>query len=307
MYKYKIFIILLSLLGYTNITVAAKTPDTGVLILAHGGKHESWDKAVKHASNKVQKDYLVEVAFGMANPVSMQQAINNLEKQGAKKIVVVPLFISSHSPIIRQNEYLLGFRDELADPPMMMHHGHGSDAMTDMEIKPLTINAKIFLTNALDSHPLVTNIIYDRIKKLSKKPKNETIIILAHGPNSEADNKNWIKEINSISEQIREKNNYKQIFGLTVRDDANEEVYEQAKEHLRTLVYQAGKSSDVIVVPLLLSQGGIEQGYVKRLKGLNYKWSGETLLPHKNITKFIQASVKYALEKESSNRSVTTR
>ncbi|MCF6360141.1 MAG: hypothetical protein L3J29_05185 [Cyclobacteriaceae bacterium] len=304
----------------------------GVLILAHGGKHNSWDETVKNATEALKQHYEVEVAFGMANPINMQAGIDKLEGKGVTKIVVVPLFISSHSPIIRQNEYLLGLRDTLADPPMMMHHGGESmdskkkekehDSMPFMSkesehsmsktkkettLEPLHFKSEIILTKPLDANPLVAGIIFDRISELSENPSNETILIVAHGPSKEEDNKNWLKKIDSLADQIRtlqsektraqgQEVKFKQLFGLTVRDDANPAIYEQAKEQLRTLVYQSGKDGDVIVIPLLLSQGGVEARYVKRLEGLDYKWSGKTLLPHQNITEFIEVSVKNALK-----------
>ncbi len=285
-----------------NFSFLEKTKKIGVLILAHGGKHNTWDETVKNATETLKQDYIVEVAFGMANPAKMQAGIDKLESQGVTKIVVVPLFISSHSPIIRQNEYLLGLRETLADPPMLMsHHKSGEESSKKMTLKPLHFKSEIILTKPLDDHSLVAEIIFDRISELSVNPKNETILIVAHGPNKEQDNKNWIKIIDSLVSQIRiiqskKGEKFKQLFGLTVRDDANHAIYEQAKEQFRTLVSQSGKDGDVIVIPLLLSQGGVEARYVKRLEGLNYKWSGKTLLPHPNITKFIQASVEDTLK-----------
>jgi len=290
-----------------------KSDKVGVLILAHGGKHSTWDEAVNNATEALKENYVVEVAFGMANPTTMQAGIDKLESQGVTKIVVVPLFISSFSPIIRQNEYLLGFRNTLADPPMMMYHGGGYDDQPKesdhsmkssthkkMELKPLTYKSEIILTKPLDDNAFVASIIFDRINELSSSPENETVLIVAHGPSNEADNKNWVKTSDNIAEQIRimqskKGNKFKQIFSLTVRDDADEAIYEQAKEQFRSLVYQSGKDGNVIVIPLLLSQGGVEERYVKRLEGLDYKWSGKTLLPHPNITKFIQLAVQNAL------------
>tara|TARA_R110001583_G_scaffold195244_1_gene370867 strand:- start:1347 stop:2351 length:1005 start_codon:yes stop_codon:yes gene_type:complete len=329
MKKTGLITLILGILVVVNFSFTTQAEKVGVLILAHGG-NSSWDETVKNATEALKQNYVVEVAFGMANPTTMQIGIDKLESQGVSKIVVVPLFISSYSPIIRQNEYLLGLRDTLADPPMlMMHHGnmtmkkgndHSSMGKKDthtsmskdashsmqnvkkkMELKPLHFKSKIILTKPLDAHPLVAEIIYDRISELSVNPENETILIVAHGPNDEQDNKNWVNTIDNLADQIRtiqsEKGNkFKQIFGLTVRDDANPAIYEQAKEQLRTLVSQSGKDGEVIVIPLLLSQGGVEARYVKRLEGLNYKWSGKTLLPHPNITKFIQTSVEEALK-----------
>jgi sirohydrochlorin cobaltochelatase len=312
----------------------------GVLVLAHGG-NENWNKTVGETVEPLRKDYVVEVAFGMADPKTMQTGIDNLENKGVDKIIVVPLFISSFSPIIRQNEYLLGYRKELADEPMIMDHssdGHSqmdhsqmNNMSSDMqqnnsedhsgnyikhitnhnmeemhhsskkvELKPLDIKEKIYFTEALDDHPLVSEIIADRIKELSKSPKDETVILVAHGPNDEDDNKNWVKTMESTTDKLRKEfsgeNKFRNIFCTTVRDDAPKEIYEMAKENLRSLVRQAAKDGDVIIVPLLLSQGGIEKGIVKRLEGLDYVWNGKTLLPDKKITEFLMISIENVLK-----------
>jgi sirohydrochlorin cobaltochelatase len=322
-------------------TVSIAQEKVGVLVLAHGGS-ESWNNLVIEATRSTSQKYPVEIAFGMALPRTIQEGINNLESKGVNKIVVVPLFVSSHSFIIRQTEYLLGKRDVLADPPMVMDHsagahnsaahssGHSSSsdhgsgsshnsssdshgahqtqshdaqhADAEPSLKQLSFKSRIIMTSALDDHPLVADILFDRIKELSAKPSNETVIIVGHGPNPEQDNKNWVKNMESLAAQIAEKQketgaSSRIILSVTVRDDADKDIYDQAKEHLRGLVRQAGKQGDVIVVPLLLSKGGVEQGIVKRLDGLTYKWNGKTLLPDPKIEKFIEVSVSEALKK----------
>jgi sirohydrochlorin cobaltochelatase len=332
---------------FTAVMGFAGPPEkVGVLVLAHGGS-ESWNQLVIDAARTAGKQYPVEVAFGMALPRTIQEGIDKLEGQGVNKIVVVPLFVSSYSFIIRQTEYLLGKREVLADPPMVMDHspgaqpgsahgsstsagshsshsaapadgGHGShgDASSTTahtshsshgESAPTTLErlnfkSEIIMTQALDDNSIVADILFDRIKELSSKPTNETVIIVGHGPNPEEDNKNWVKSMESLAAQVQEKQkkagaSSRLILSVTVRDDADKEIYDQAKEHLRGLVRQAGKQGDVIVVPLLLSKGGVEQGIVKRLDGLTYKWSGNTLLPDPQISKFIEVSVSGALKK----------
>ena len=292
---------------FTLITCTINAQDkTGILILAHGGS-ENWNKTVDEAIEPLRKDCEVEIALGMAVPSAMQEGINNLENKGVNKIVVVQLFISSYSPIIRQNEYLLGLRNELADEPMLMDHsstGHENHSSMshnndETELKQLNHKSKIYLAEPLNDHSLIADILFERISELSNTPENETVILVAHGPNDEEDNRMWVKTLDSLADQIRDKNkNYKNIFCMTVRDDAPKEIYEIAKENLRNIVNQASKDGKAIVVPVLLSQGGIEKGIVKRLEGLNYEWSGKTLLPHTNITEFIRKSLESALEKE---------
>lgn len=289
----------------------------GVLVLAHGSSDNSWDNSIQEVIKTVEASYPTQVAFGMADPATMQPAIDSLEQSGVKKIIVVQLFVSSYSPIIRQNEYLLGLRDSLADAPMvMMHHAMASkDELSNhdannshsehekehkTELKQLKIDADIILTDPLNDHALVAEILLDRISTLSKNPVKETILIVAHGPNGEQDNKNWVKSMKSLANQVEEiakkKNrNFKNIEYFTVRDDADSEIYEQAKQHFRSAVVEANKDGEALVIPLLLAQGGVEAGYVKRLEGLKYNWNGETLLPHPNIAKFVELAVQNAV------------
>ncbi len=287
---------------------ASTQNQVGVLVLAHGSSKPEWNEAVVQATEPLRKTYPVQIAFGMANPHTMQPALDRLEANGVDTIVVVPLFISSHSPIIRQTEYLLGLRDSLADPPMQMHHGtmgrkhHNADPDPSMGLQPLDFQAQIVMTQALDDHPVVARILHERILEMSTDPAKETVLIVAHGPNDEADNRMWVQTMDRLADQVRQlqmqsgATAFKQIFCLTVRDDADRPIYEQAKAHLRSLVYQAGKDGEVIVVPLLLASGGIEAGYVERLQGLKYRWTGKTLLPHPLISRFLEESVRTALQ-----------
>lgn len=309
-------VLLLSLLFTAQCTDEVPTTDkqSGVLLLAHGSRDTTWNNTVMDVTHSISENYPLEVAFGMANPYSMQPAIDSLEARGVEQIVVVPLFVSSFSPIIRQNEFLLGLRDSLADAPMppmahemtddmmamMDHSSHGEE----FELKPLDINAEVIMTNPLDDHPLVAQILMDRIQAVSDDPANETLLLVAHGPVQDQDNENWLRAIENLGDQIREMQAeqggeaFMNIVPLTVRDDAGEDVHNQAKEEFRTLVKKADEQGEAIVIPLLLSKGGVERRYLTRLEGLNYTWGGETLLPHENIEIFIKRSVEEALSSE---------
>lgn len=296
-------------------TVSLQAQDTGVLIMAHGGSEE-WNNQVVQAAEPLQKNYPVEFAWGMANYVTLQQSIDRLEKQGVSRIVAVPLFISSFSPIIRQTEYLLGLRDSLADRPMpLMHHSEeyiemtgaqvdSSDYMRGMlmppDLQPLEIQSEIIMTEALDDHDVVAGILHDRITALSNNPSGETVVLVGHGPNSSEDNRRWVDNLESLSLKIQDLQTksgegFKQIFVLTVRDDAPEQIFNQARQQFRALVRQAGLFGEAIVVPVFLSSGGREDAVAERLDGLDFEWSGRTLLPDPKITGFLRNSVEQAL------------
>ena len=75
-----------------------------------------------------------EVAFGMATRATLQAGAERLSAAGAKEIVAVPLFVSSHSSVIEATKFLLGARPD-APPQLalfakMSHdHGQGSDGV----------------------------------------------------------------------------------------------------------------------------------------------------------------------------------
>jgi sirohydrochlorin cobaltochelatase len=302
----------------------------GVLVLAHGAGQQ-WNQQVLDMAKEVAAKYPTEVAFGMALPRTMQEGIDKLEARGVQKIVVVPLFISSHSFIIRQSEYLLGLREKLADPPMVMDHSsepatgsshngshgshgsmdhgsmnHGASSSTTTEtsgdLPRLNIRSEIRMARALDDNPLVAQILSDRIAALSKKPSSETVILVGHGPNPEDDNLKWVNDMESLAAQIRGKQEkagkpFKMILCATVRDDADPAMYNQAKENLRSLVRQGSQQGDVLVIPVFLSSGSVEQKVASRLEGLRFVWNGKTLLPDTRIIKFVLESVEQQLKR----------
>lgn len=290
------------------VSLTLRAQKTGVMIMAHGA-NDQWNNLVKEAGQPLEATYPVAYAWGMADPTTLQQGIDELEAQGVTKIIAIPLFISSFSPIIRQTEFLFGMRDTLADAPMLMHHHgggmggmHGGADHAEMEeLKPLNIKAEMVLTHALDDHDVVAQILEDRITELSTDPKTETVVLVAHGPNDEQDNKDWINTLESLSTKIQkiqeEKGiGFKQIFGVSVRDDADKAIFNQARAHFRATVRQADQFGKVLVIPVFLSSGGREMAVAERLEGLNFEWSGKTLLPDDRLSVFLENSVKDALK-----------
>lgn len=292
------------------------TSNIGILIMAHGGG-STWNSMVKDAANPLMENYPTEFAWGMANFVSIQKAVHKLEAEKVDRIIAIPLFISKHSPILRQAEFLLGLRDELVDTPMpVMHYTDEFVEMSGVELdeshkmhnmlfpptlNQIKINTPVQFTNALDDHPVVAAILRDRILELSKVPEEESVVLVAHGPNGEEDNTGWVKSMESLAHQIQKKQKneekllFRSISALTVRDDASEEIHEQAKQHLRAIVRQGNISGEVIVIPVFLSPGGREKSVAQRLEGLDFKWSGKTLLPDDRLRDFLTESVNVIL------------
>jgi hypothetical protein len=292
----------------------AKEPRSGVLLLAHGGHVQTWNEEVRHVADQVDLFIPTEVAFGMASKSTMQEGINRLIARGVTNIVAVPLFVSSHSSVIDSSAYLLGLRAqapaELRDFAAMDHamrHGNmahdsslnhqavatNNPAATADQLKPITSSVPIRMTSALDHDEIVGDILTDRAASISTDPSHEVVVLVAHGPVSEDDNKLWLDDMNLIANQMRKHVFYAGIACITLRDDADDPVRNAATQQLRQLVKSIRQAGDTpLVVPLLLSYGGIETGLRKRLAGLDFKMPTEALLPDARIATWVLAQVK---------------
>lgn len=110
--------------------------EVGVLVMAHGGLPE-WDRAVVDAVRPLKATVPTALALGMADPTTMQAALDSLQAAGAKHVAVVRLFLSGES-FLHDTEFYLGLRDDAPEVTMAMmmaqmgghggHGGHGSAA-----------------------------------------------------------------------------------------------------------------------------------------------------------------------------------
>lgn len=274
----------------------------GVVLLAHGGQQE-WNDRVTAVAKTVDASYPTEVAFGMATRATIQGAIDKLAARGVTEIVAVPLFISSHSSVITSTEYLLGLRADapadLATFAKMSHGGHGADAAHDAHAahvdptSPVQKTMPIRMTAAFNRHAIIGNILADRAKAISSQPASEAVILVAHGPVPEDDNRKWLEDMAVLAEQVRNAAPFASVDYMTVRDDAGPAIRQAATQELRSKVEaQRALGRRVLIVPHLMSFGGIEQGLRKRLEGLDYTMTAQGLMPDDRIVDWVLAGLR---------------
>ena len=288
-----------------SAAVAQPAVESGVLLLAHGGKPE-WNDRVLDVAKRVNDSRPTEVAFGMATRANIQAAIDRLTARGVKEIIAVPLFVSSHSSVITSTEYLLGLRrdapKELATFAKMNHAAHGAAAAEHDAhaghapaadpASPVTTTLPIRMTAALNRHPLIGAIVADRAKSISVTPQREAVIIVAHGPVPDDDNRRWLADMAVLAEQTKASAPYASVEYMTVRDDAGPAMRDAATTELRDMVSaQIALGRKVLIVPHLMSFGGIEQGVRKRLDGLDYTMTTQALMPDGRIVQWVLASL----------------
>jgi len=243
----------------------------GLLIMAHGGTDE-WNAAVREAVDPLRKSNPVAIAFGMANPATLQEAIYDLEGQGVASIKVVRLFASGAS-FLPETEYAFGLREE---PP----EGHFMFEPAILELSvPLTMNSEGLLDGAE-----IGGILADRAAKLSTDPRLETILILGHGPGDDSDNEIWLQKMDVLADSVRLDAAYHSVEVATLREDwtGKRAVVE---EQLRQLVYDESEQGRVvIVIPFRLFGFG---PYAEVFDTDTYRADGFGLLPDERLTAWI--------------------
>ncbi len=255
----------------------------GVLILAHGGTPQ-WNRLVEQAVAEAKLEAPTQVAFGMGmhpgEVQEIQRGVRKLEERGVRRLVVVPLLISSASEVIRQYHYLLGLR---LDGPWQEH------------AKPVALRVPVTMTQPLDDDPVVAEILLDRARALSQRPSEEAVVLVAHGPVTDEDNAQWLAVMDRLAKRLQRAGHFRAVVPVTMRDDAPQAVQERATEQMRRIVREQSEQGRALVVPLLLASGGIEAKIPRRLKGLTYEYLGQTLLPHPKLAEWIARRVRAAM------------
>ncbi len=287
---------------------AAPPAPYGILLMANGGE-ASWNTEIERLRARVDAKVPTETALGMADPASLQAAVDRLEKRGVTRIAAVPLFVQTRSEVLDQTRYALGLSDtpsealkiayermasmHAAHGPLGAHGAsggvaHGHSMVFSME----RVKAKeaIAMASALDAHVLVGRILLERAKALSREPAKESVIMVAHGPVDDSALPAWKAALDSQCAFIK-KNKFKDCSSGILRDDAAPEIRAQAVAELRAMVSSAARA---LVVPVLLARGGIEKKIEKDLAGLDYAWDGKTLMPHAGFDAWVLESAAKA-------------
>jgi len=261
---------------------AAKT--IGVLVLAHGGTPR-WNAVVEQAVADAALPYPTRVAFGMGmhggEVEALQQAVTELEHLGVEKVVAVPLLVSSASEVMRQYAYLLGLRP---------------DGPWQEQAEPVKRQVPIRLTSPLDGDPAVAQVLLDRAREVSVAPGHEVVVVIAHGPNTEEDNARWLDAMGRLTQTIKAEGGFKDVLSVTMRDDAEPAVLAKAVADMRQTIEAQAKENTVIVLPLLIANGGIEGKIPERLSGLTFIYQPKALLPHPKLSEWIASRVQDAVK-----------
>lgn len=274
----------------------------GVVIAAHGSDWH-WNETMRNSVRSLESSYQVEYAFSMADAPVLERAVRRLDQRGVRAIVIVRIF-GLKSSFQNEIEHLIGqdvetstaqdgadHAQHAAQAAHSAHsdHGHGSAAPASRLRSPAVLSS----AGGLDDHPLFARALLDRAQALSHNPKRETIILTAHGTGGDANNAQWLTQLESIAAQMRANGGdaFRAIRVATWREDWPDKRGPWV-EKVRSWVKQDSQHGEVIVIPARTTGTGPE---AQLLSGLTVKL-GSGFAPHPLFTQWVEQQVSVALQ-----------
>lgn len=266
-------------------TAPGEGGDYGVLVMAHGGIDE-WEHEVADALAPLQQEFPIQIAWGMADAASLQRGVSALEAQGVERIGVVRLFVSGESWYERTGQ-ILGIEPgapERSQVPEDAHAGHHGGM--SMEFWQLDTDAAFAMSRqGLSEAPEMGQVLVARTRALSRDPAREDLLILAHGPADDAENRRWLKHIDARADAVRAALPLRRVEVMTLREDWPDKR-EEAVADIRAFVERAAAENGVaLVVPFRVQGFG---PYAQVLEGLDYVSDGRGLVPHPHVTEWVR-------------------
>jgi sirohydrochlorin cobaltochelatase len=283
---------LLSLATPVLASAQATTPAAiGTIIVAHGGG-PGWNAQVEEVARAVRTDGPVRVAFlmgGGAANARFQDVVRDLERERVGRIVVVPMLVSSHSGHYDQIRYLAG--EPVSLDSVMLHHLHMAGIQRASTRVPITV------TPAIDDAPAVARVLADRALAIEPHPAGQALFIVGHGPNSAEDYAAWMGNLRVVADSVKRLTGFADVRVDLVRDDAPRPVRAEAVRRVRDLIeLQRGATGrDVVVVPVLVATGEVSRVKIRKdLAGLPVRYTGDALLAHPAMARWVEQRVKEA-------------
>jgi len=264
------------------VSDTAQQGDVGVLILSHGvGKNS--DRMLRDALQPIGAEQPTAIAFGMAMMTSahLQSAVDDLGERGAETILLVQNgTTTNYNSLTRQWKYIFDLGEEA----------------TYLDVPVVQSDARFILSEPFGDHQLITDILYDHVKEVSKNPANELVIIVGHGPEDIEDNVPDLEILNAHVERIKAKNEFADVRIINLQDDAIPPIRKSNVKKLRRWIKKADDSGqDVIVVAIAAASHGVQTHIRNDLRGLNYTFADKGMSEHPKYVEWLASAIDETL------------
>lgn len=257
----------------------------GVVIHAHGSDFH-WNETMRKATAALAGNHLVEYAFSMGDPPTLERALRRLEERGAKAAVVVRIFGLERS--FRDGiDRFIGSDYENCTPvnASAHHHGHGESAPSPR----LLASMPVVSVGGIEDHPYFAEALLDRAQELSEDPAHETVILVAHGVGDDKGNAYWIRLLESLRTQMLATgaDAFRAIHVATWREDWPDKRA-AAVAHIRELIQQASANGGrALLIPARTTSTGNAR---ELIPDLDYAL-GSGFAPHPLFVRWLEEQV----------------
>ncbi|ODS33095.1 MAG: hypothetical protein SCARUB_01794 [Candidatus Scalindua rubra] len=207
--------------------------ETGFIVVAPDRGYLG-NEEVRDVFNDFQSEYVSTLTFvglGIRNEKEeiqnpLKSALEEIKARNVKRIIVVPLFVSSSDPVFKKAVAALG-KD-----------------VNDLEF-----------SHHMSESYLISQILYDRVNELSKNSNNERLIVVGFGYTNEEEHNGIRDGLNKLLKYVNERKKFRETKVVVFPDwNSGEKLQEQGyKEALNEIVATAAKGNKTIVVPFFLS------------------------------------------------------
>ncbi len=256
--------------------------NTGVLILSHGVGENS-DRMLRDAVLPIAANQPTALGFGMAmmSSAHLQSAVDDLTERGAATIVLVQNGATTdYNSLTRQWKYVFSLGEEA----------------TYLEVPVVESDARFVMAKPFADHGLITEILYDHVKEVSKNPANEIVIIVGHGPEDSEDNEPDLEVLGAHVERIKAEDEFADVRIINLQDDAIPPIRKSNVKRLRRWIQKADDSGqDVIVVAIAAASHGVQAHIRNDLRGLNYTFADKGMSEHPKYVEWLASAIDETL------------
>jgi len=204
-----------------------------------------------------------------------------------KKIVFVRMYPTSDQ-LKEKTDYILGLSTKI---PKQW------DGLIPPQIRS---SATINTFGGYEEDNLIAGIFLERIKEISKKPSEETIVLLAHGSSDDQAEALRKKKMKNHIDWIQKQFNppFKNIKGMALREDWPDKR-EKALNEIKNIIDEGNKRGRVIVISNRLYGSG---PYKHFLKELDFEMNSKGLAPHPNLTSWLEKGIASVIKNNFSKQ-----
>ena len=278
----------------------------GVLLLGEGGD-KVWKDSVASIIRDLSKKFPIEFVFGEADVKLVQKSVESLQAARIKKLVVVPLFLTSHSPLMDETRFLFGINENPSPSFFKASRASAGYAL----VRRAQTKLPVVLTPALDDSRVVVDILASRALSLSRNPSDEALVIVGIAPAFRENEEKTLgpakkifnpmdeygQSLTALAERVRAQGGFQAAAGAALSDSPLQSQRDRTDDDLRRLVRGMSLQHRVLVVPHALTGILPSRRILRALGGVFMRYNEKGLLPDDRIERWIEESARQGAAK----------